>query len=85
MARSALTGAVPDAVVATGRLGGESPLPAGQGERLAERKGVLREVGSEGQVYCSCNICISAILGGQSGRQNTGLTNKNRIRGSGSG
>jgi len=39
MARSALTGAVPDTVVVTGWLGGGSPLPARQGERLAERQG----------------------------------------------
>ena len=64
MARSVMTDAVPEAVVATGRLGGESPLPARRGERLADGKGVHREVESEG----SC-------------RQNTGLTNRNRIRG----
>jgi len=38
MARSALIGAIPTAVVAIGRLGGESPLPALQGERLAGRQ-----------------------------------------------
>ena len=68
MARGAFAGAVSVHVVVAERLGGESPLPTRQGERLAERKGVLREAESEG-----------------SGRQNTGLTNRNRIRGSGSG
>jgi hypothetical protein len=45
-----MIGAAPDAVVVTGRLGGESPLPARQGERLAEGKGVHREVESEGSL-----------------------------------
>ncbi|MEM1143935.1 MAG: hypothetical protein AAGI88_15250, partial [Pseudomonadota bacterium] len=49
MARSAVTGAVSVQVVAlAGRLGGASPLSARQGERLAEGKGVHREVESEG-------------------------------------
>ena len=43
-------GAVSVHVVVAERLGGESPLPTRQGERLAEGKGVHREVESEGSL-----------------------------------
>ena len=45
--------------------------------RRRERQGRGRtgaNEGSEGQIYCSCNICISTIHGGQAGVQNRHLS-----------